>query len=485
MSPRSLLTSPLLAGLAATLLLIAPSSVQAEGLFDFLLGGNSGGANSEWGGPRQNAKFDPKYTPGQIIVSFGDRRLYLITHKGEAISYPIAVPRDDSRWQGTTSITSKKVNPPWRPTAEMLRENPKLPTWVPGGHPMNPLGVRAMYLGASNYRIHGTDSPWTIGKAVSQGCIRMTNEDVLDLYPRVPVGTRVTVTWERFSTDGTAVAAKDDTAQSAPSGDTSAEDQHTLIGALLQLTHKNAETADTSEPQTADAGDPDTAALPDDFVELDENGHAIKRVKHASAKVKETARKVEKKPRLETASIPMPVKAPEMAKVSAPEPVKTIKTAKVSEPAKVLETAKAPETAKASAPEPVKATDTAKALEPAKATETAKSSEPEPAKATDTALEPAKATETAKAPEPTKAVDTKPAEAPKTAAADPAALQASTDQAVAAARKAAEAAAKAAVIAREAAEAAKKAAAEARKAASASTDAPEPGKSASAKRAAL
>ena len=81
----------------------------------------------------------------------------------------------------------------------MLRENPKLPLWVPGGHRMNPLGVRAMYLGSSTYRIHGTDAPWTIGQAVSKGCIRMLNEDVLDLYPRVPVGTKVTVTWQRFN----------------------------------------------------------------------------------------------------------------------------------------------------------------------------------------------------------------------------------------------------------------------------------------------
>jgi hypothetical protein len=86
----------------------------------------------------------------------------------------------------------------------MLKENPKLPSWVPGGHPMNPLGVRALYLGASLYRIHGTDAPWTIGQAVSKGCIRMFNKDVLDLYPRVSVGTRVTVTWERFTTQAVA-----------------------------------------------------------------------------------------------------------------------------------------------------------------------------------------------------------------------------------------------------------------------------------------
>ena len=119
-------------------------------------------------------------------MSFGDRRLYLVTKPGQAISYPIAVPREQSRWQGVLPVTDKRENPAWTPTPDMIKENPRLPSWVPGGHPMNPLGVRALYLGSSTYRIHGTDAPWTIGQAVSKGCIRMFNEDVLDLYPRVP-----------------------------------------------------------------------------------------------------------------------------------------------------------------------------------------------------------------------------------------------------------------------------------------------------------
>jgi lipoprotein-anchoring transpeptidase ErfK/SrfK len=86
------------------------------------------------------------------------------------------------------------VNPGWTPTAEMRRENPDLPAHVPGGHPQNPLGVRAMYLGKSLYRIHGTDAPWSVGQAVSHGCIRMYNQDVADLYQRVPIGARVVVT---------------------------------------------------------------------------------------------------------------------------------------------------------------------------------------------------------------------------------------------------------------------------------------------------
>jgi lipoprotein-anchoring transpeptidase ErfK/SrfK len=151
------------------------------------------------GGSRSVIPFSPQYAPRQIIVSFGDRKLYWIHKKGQAISYPIAVPREQSRWSGVTNVSDKRVNPAWTPTPTMLRENPRLPSWVPGGHPMNPLGVRALYLGSSTYRIHGTDAPWTIGTAASKGCIRMYNEDVLDLYPRVPLGTKVTVTWQRFS----------------------------------------------------------------------------------------------------------------------------------------------------------------------------------------------------------------------------------------------------------------------------------------------
>lgn len=158
-----------------------------------------GGGQTFGGSGREVVRFSPQHAPGQIIVSFGDRRLYLVTRPGEALSYPIAIPREQSRWQGVTSVSMKRENPAWTPTPTMLAENPRLPRWVPGGHPLNPLGVRALYLGASMYRIHGTDAPWTIGEAVSKGCIRMYNEDVLDLYPRVPIGTRVTVTWRRYS----------------------------------------------------------------------------------------------------------------------------------------------------------------------------------------------------------------------------------------------------------------------------------------------
>lgn len=175
-----------IAGLAA--LSFRPAPAAAQDFLSFL-----------WsGGSREDVSFPASVAPRQVIVSFGDRKLYWVYQRGAALAYPIAVPREQSRWSGVTSVSRKAVNPGWTPTAQMRRENPKLPHYVPGGHPQNPLGVRALYLGASMYRIHGTDAPWTIGTAVSKGCIRMYNEDVLDLYPRVPVGTRVTVTWKRY-----------------------------------------------------------------------------------------------------------------------------------------------------------------------------------------------------------------------------------------------------------------------------------------------
>ena len=209
MSFRSLVRPLVLAILAATPLLTAPNAARAQGLIDFLSAGtDSGAASVQVVDSIRNCSAD------QVIVSFGDRRLYLITQKGKAISYPIAVPREQSRWEGTTTVSEKKVIRPGADSGHAQRKIPKLPTWVPGGHPMNPLGVRAMYLGASTYRIHGTDAPWTIGQAVSKGCIRMYNEDVLDLYPRIPVGMKVTVTWQQFNPQ--AVASNDDSSSPSP-----------------------------------------------------------------------------------------------------------------------------------------------------------------------------------------------------------------------------------------------------------------------------
>ncbi len=183
-------TAPLMLAFACAALTAGSVPASAQNFFDFL-----------WsGGTRSSVAFSPKYTPGQIIVSFGDRKLYHIYARGEAVSYPIAVPRAQSRWSGVTRVSMKKKNPGWTPTPSMRRENPKLPAHVPGGHPLNPLGNRALYLGSSLYRIHGTDAPWTIGTAVSKGCIRMYNADAAHLYDRVRVGTKVTVTWKKFTT---------------------------------------------------------------------------------------------------------------------------------------------------------------------------------------------------------------------------------------------------------------------------------------------
>ena len=191
--------------LTSTVSLSAPGNTRSNSLR---------GGTDEWGGRRQSVKFNPKYPAGQVVVSFGDRRLYLVTAPGQAISYPIAVPREDARWEGDTNVSMKRENPSWTPTPSMVRANPKLPSWVPGGHPMNPLGVRALYLGSSTYRIHGTDAPWTIGEAVSAGCIRMYNEDVLDLYPRVPVGSKVVVTWQEMGKE--VATAPQDSPRRAP-----------------------------------------------------------------------------------------------------------------------------------------------------------------------------------------------------------------------------------------------------------------------------
>ena len=142
--------------------------------------------------PRELVSFDTRYAPGTIVISTEERRLYYVTGRGEAIRYAVGVGRPGFEWSGTRSVTMKREWPDWRPPAEMLRRRPDLPRYMPGGLD-NPLGARAMYLGGTLYRIHGSNEPETIGQAVSSGCIRMTNEDVVDLYNRVKVGTKVVV----------------------------------------------------------------------------------------------------------------------------------------------------------------------------------------------------------------------------------------------------------------------------------------------------
>ncbi|KAA2234119.1 L,D-transpeptidase [Salinarimonas soli] len=142
--------------------------------------------------PREIVAFAGNHAPGTIVVSTAERRLYLVLSGGKAMRYGIGVGRPGFTWGGTQTITRKAQWPDWRPPAEMLKRRPDLPRHMKGG-PANPLGARAMYLGSSIYRIHGSNEPETIGQAVSSGCIRMTNEDVADLYERVKVGTTVVV----------------------------------------------------------------------------------------------------------------------------------------------------------------------------------------------------------------------------------------------------------------------------------------------------
>lgn len=136
--------------------------------------------------------FDGNFPRGTIVIRTGQRRLYLTTRRGEAISYPVAVGKRGKLWHGETRIRSKHVRPAWSPPEDVWRDNPKLPAVIPPG-PRNPMGERAMVLARDQYAIHGTNRPETIGRYVSYGCIRMYNEDIVDLFDRVRVGTRVIV----------------------------------------------------------------------------------------------------------------------------------------------------------------------------------------------------------------------------------------------------------------------------------------------------
>jgi lipoprotein-anchoring transpeptidase ErfK/SrfK len=142
--------------------------------------------------PKTTVPFDASYTPGTIIINTSERRLYLVLGGGQALRYGIGVGRLGFTWAGVTRVSAKKEWPEWTPPADMIRRRPDLPRHMKGGID-NPLGARAMYLGSSLYRIHGSNEPETIGQAVSSGCFRMTNEDVVDLYGRVSIGAKVVV----------------------------------------------------------------------------------------------------------------------------------------------------------------------------------------------------------------------------------------------------------------------------------------------------
>jgi lipoprotein-anchoring transpeptidase ErfK/SrfK len=180
--------------MAAITLLAGTALAQAES-FDSrdILGG---GPNFMAGGaspiPRTTVNFDSHYAPGTIVVNTAERRLYLVLPNGQALRYGIGVGRDGFRWSGVHRVSAKKEWPSWTPPSQMLARRPDLPRHMPGGID-NPLGARAIYLGSTLYRIHGSNEPETIGQAVSSGCFRMTNDDVADLYGRVSVGATVIV----------------------------------------------------------------------------------------------------------------------------------------------------------------------------------------------------------------------------------------------------------------------------------------------------
>ncbi len=142
--------------------------------------------------PRETVSYSGSYAPGTIVVSTHERRLYLVLEGHQALRYGIGVGRPGFTWGGALHVSMKKEWPDWTPPPAMLRRRPDLPRHMKGGID-NPLGARALYLGSSEYRIHGSNEPDTIGQAVSSGCIRMTNDDVKDLYERVAVGAKVFV----------------------------------------------------------------------------------------------------------------------------------------------------------------------------------------------------------------------------------------------------------------------------------------------------
>lgn len=143
---------------------------------------------------REVVPFQAGLSPGIIVIRTTERRLYYVRGGGTAVRYPVAVGKPGKQWFGEARIDGKYVRPAWAPPAEVKRDNPRLPDVIPGGAPNNPMGARALTLDLDEYAIHGTNRPGSIGTYASYGCIRMFNEDIVDLYERVSVGTRVVVT---------------------------------------------------------------------------------------------------------------------------------------------------------------------------------------------------------------------------------------------------------------------------------------------------
>jgi lipoprotein-anchoring transpeptidase ErfK/SrfK len=177
---------------SATVTASAFSLFDPEGRFSSgvrVQGGLYGGASPI---SRATVTYAAGHAPGTIIISTPERRLYYVLGNGRAIQYGIGVGRPGFTWSGVKRVSAKREWPAWTPPPQMLRRRPDLPRHMEGGVD-NPLGARAIYLGSTLYRIHGSNEPETIGQAVSSGCFRMTNDDVIDLYDRVSIGTKVII----------------------------------------------------------------------------------------------------------------------------------------------------------------------------------------------------------------------------------------------------------------------------------------------------
>jgi lipoprotein-anchoring transpeptidase ErfK/SrfK len=189
----------LTAAITLSFLTLAAPALASQVVFDPLTGRPVSTAPSGPGGraaatpiPRETVNYAGPHRPGTIVVNTAERRLYLVMPGGKAVKYGVGVGRPGFAWGGSKAVTRKAEWPSWTPPSQMLKRRPDLPRFMPGG-PENPMGARALYLGSSLFRIHGSNEPETIGQAVSSGCIRMLNEDVIDLYNRVRVGTQVVV----------------------------------------------------------------------------------------------------------------------------------------------------------------------------------------------------------------------------------------------------------------------------------------------------
>jgi len=168
--------------------------MSARAAFAFVLAVAMPGAAATGALAREVVPFQASVSPGTIVIRTGERRLYYVRGDGTALRYRVAVGRPGKQWFGEARVDGKYVRPAWSPPAEVRRDNPRLPDVIPGGSPGNPMGARALTLDLDEYAIHGTNRPGSIGTFASYGCIRMLNEDIVDLYEQVHVGTRVVVT---------------------------------------------------------------------------------------------------------------------------------------------------------------------------------------------------------------------------------------------------------------------------------------------------